>query len=435
MNILLYSEKASPRLSYIIDCIGSRISGQPVTITTDKTTFQQADAIRINYSAQQLTDNEIRIVPHGLLFENSISPQAIQCFDWKGHTAFFPTEGSLPFDLFAAAFYLVTRYEEYLPHEKDLYGRYAHTNSIAFTAGFLHLPLVDIWVQELARFIKSTYPSVTTIPATGTFRYIPTYDIDIAFSYKGKGLLRNLGASLRSSALRDITHRIAVLTGNRKDPFDVYDWLDALHEKHHLQPVYFYLLARMQKGYDKNIPPHAAVLQQLVRRHAALHYQTGIHPSWQSGDNAALLKEEISCLETMVQHSITMSRQHYIRMQLPATYRMLLQHGIEQDYSMGYGSTNGFRASTSNSFNWYDLDADTTTALQVYPFCYMEANSFFEQHYSAAMARKELQQYHDVVQSVNGTLMTIFHNHFLTEEPQWIAWRNMYAAYLQDNFS
>jgi len=147
-----------------------------------------------------------------------------------------------------------------------------------------------------------------------------------------------------------------------------------------------------------------------------------------------MLQWEKHKLVAIAQQPIQSARQHYIQFTLPYTFRCLLAAGITNDYSMGYGSINGFRASYTNSFYWYDVMREEQTALLLHPFCYMEANSFFEQGYSADQARAELQQYHDIVQSVNGQLITIFHNHFITEQPQWLAWRNMYADFLKANF-
>ena len=120
---------------------------------------------------------------------------------------------------------------------------------------------------------------------------------------------------------------------------------------------------------------------------------------------------------------------------MPDTYRNLIQEGILDDYSMGYGSINGFRASCCSSFYWYDLLEDQSTNLRIHPFCFMEANSFFEQQYSAEAAAKELQEYYNKVKMINGTLITIFHNHFLTQQEPWLPWRNMYADFIGKNFS
>lgn len=78
--------------------------------------------------------------------------------------------------------------------------------------------------------------------------------------------------------------------------------------------------------------------------------------------------------------TITKSRQHFIKMDLPETYEQLLRNGITGDYSMGSGSINGFRASTASAFYWYNLKTETVTQLKIHPFCFMDANSFMNKN-------------------------------------------------------
>ena len=109
-------------------------------ITTDAEKFRLYDGVKINYSTNRITTEEVCLESTELLFEKGIHPQTIDCFKINNYKAFFKTEGAnFPFDIFAASFYLLSRYEEYEPHEKDMYGRYAHENSIAFKEGFLNL--------------------------------------------------------------------------------------------------------------------------------------------------------------------------------------------------------------------------------------------------------------------------------------------------------
>ena len=137
-------------------------------------------------------------------------------------------------------------------------------------------------------------------------------------------------------------------------------------------------------------------MKHLIREHSD-HYSIGIHPSWQSGDDPEKLKLEILKLGHIAGKQISSSRQHYIRFTLPQTYRQLIDLGIESDFSMGYGSINGFRASVTSPFFWYDLEREEQTKLLLYPFCFMEANSFYEQKYSTQQAFEELKHYYDVV--------------------------------------
>ena len=148
-----------------------------------------------------------------------------------------------------------------------------------------------------------------------------------------------------------------------------------------------------------------------------------------------MLEKEVEVLQDIIHKPITISRNHYLRFTIPHTYRRLCAAGIRDEYSMAYGTINGFRASYTLPYRWYDLERELLTELTIHPFCFMEANSFFEQEYSAEEAGEEMQYYYDVVKKVNGEFITLFHNHFLTEQPQWIAWREMYRGFLDKNFS
>ncbi len=426
--LLIYTSHISSRLLYI----GGTLFHDAAAFTDSKEKFLAHTGPRINYSNERFCADALWIVPHGLLSETAISEQRIECAEWHGLKIFFITGGDIPFDIFAASFYLLSRYEEYLPHESDQYGRYAHTNSIAYKEDFLQLPLVNLWMQSLERKLHSSFNIHRS-----TFRFIPTYDIDIAYSYLYHSLPRNVFGFYRDllqGKFEQVVERGNVYSGRKPDPFDVYDWLDELHERYKLNPVYFFLLAAKRKGVDKNINPNTKGMRRLIERHAA-KYTTGIHPSWKSGDADALLKSEVGLLSKIIERKVERSRQHYLRMMLPATYRKLISIGIKDEYSMAYGTVNGFRASYAMPFKWFDLERNENTLLTVHSFCYMDSTAVFQQRETPEEALKELQHYFDIVRSVDGELITLFHNDFLTEQTAWIGWRKMYADFLEKNFS
>ncbi len=435
MKLLLFSTQSSPRLQYIFTIFCNAIGITSFDLTTNLNYYKAFIGARINYSDSRISQNECWVYPVNILFETEIAPQTITCFERKGYKAFFATSnGDFSFDVLAASFYLLTRYEEYLPHEKDEYGRYAHTNSLAYKEGFLQLPLVNTWLQECAHYLQQKYSFTNLQPPF--FQYVPTYDIDIAWSYYSKGFMRNMGGLVRNVLRGEwglSKERSMVLLGGVNDPFDVYEWLDGLHEQYSLHPVYFFLMAFKRGRYDKNIHPQNKNFKLLISKLSVM-YNSGIHPSWQSGDDSACLQNEIDSLKTITRKDIAYSRQHYIRMHLPQTYRQLIQAGIQYDFSMGYGSINGFRASFCLPYKWYDLTTEQATDLTLYPFCYMDANSKFEQKLSPQQALPEMDHYYKVIKKVNGTLVTIFHNHLLTEQPNQVAWRKMYEQFLQDHF-
>ena len=120
--MLIYVDVISNRFQYIVNFIGNEIGIEAFQLTQDKDAFKNHQGPKVNYSNERITDYECWIKPHGLLAENSFKEQTIECFEWNDSKAFFKTDGDFPFDIFAASFYLLSRYEEYLPHEKDMYG-------------------------------------------------------------------------------------------------------------------------------------------------------------------------------------------------------------------------------------------------------------------------------------------------------------------------
>lgn len=421
--LLIYSKESSPRLQYICKFIFEEILGIAYSLTTHAESFATHDGARINYN-EIYKDNTYNIEPHSLLFETAITGQKIECKGAAENIRFFCSSGAdHSFDIFAASFYLLSRYEEYLPHNKDYYGRYAHQNSIAHQMDFVKIPLVNFWIADLKKNLQQCFPEL--LFPEKNFSFFPTYDIDMAWSYKEKGWARNIAGFIKSPA----ADRLFVLGGSKKDPYDCYDFLDRLHEEHHVSPLYFFLAAKKNGEYDKHILPTNPAMNALINRHVN-KYEIGLHPSWQSNEAPHLLTEEKTTLETITGKSVSASRQHYIKFDLPHTYERLVATGITDDYSMGYGSINGFRASVASPFRWFNLLQNEITALCIHPFCFMDANCFYEEGLSAQESFTELKEFYYSCKKINGKLITVFHNNFLGTDKKFSGWKDLYSNFI-----
>lgn len=428
MPVLLYSPFITPRLNYVADFLSSYY-GVEFRCTSDKEGFLASEDTRINYSGQSLSAEEVSIEPAGLLFDTGVRDQAIHPFQHpNGYRAFYKARGDVGFDLLSAIFFLLTRYEEYLPHQKDPYGRYAYQNSTAYKGGFLHLPLINTWLEDFRQSLQLK----TQNSKLKTLNFLPTYDIDIAWSYKNKPRWVNAGGivkSLLKGDLRAVKERRAVRDGAARDPFDSYAFMDSLHKQYGLKPIYFIHVGQKRNRYDKNIPTANPEFRKLIQSLAA-KYPVGLHPSWASNSEPHLLATEKGVLEEIIGRPVTMSRQHYIRWEVPHTFRRLIALGITDDYSMGYGSINGFRASVATPFYWYDLEREEQTLLRLHPFPFMDANAFFEQKQTPEQSLREGLAYGNLVREVNGELITIWHNPFLGTDPLFKGWKEAYAKFL-----
>ncbi|HVZ24644.1 MAG TPA: hypothetical protein VG842_01230, partial [Sediminibacterium sp.] len=327
----LYTPVSSPRLEYIVATL---FPGLPVV--TSPSVLNQAGSIKINYSTEKIPGT-FRVHPSGLLEESHIRPVEMPVIQWQSLPAYFATADDLGFDIFSAAFYLLSRYEEYLPHQKDAYDRFIPEQSLAYRDGFLQKPLINCWMH-VCRDILSQFFMQDAIPAEETFRFQPTYDIDIAYAYRYHPLWKSVFGFYRdllTGQLDRVLERGNVYSGRTEDPFDIYSWIDALHRDS--TPPVFFLLGLLQKGpEDKNLLLKNPAIRQLFRK-LSDRYPVGWHPSRESGKQPGLFPREKQALESVLGKPLFRSRFHYLSFQLPEDYRKLVQAGIQEDYSMGYG--------------------------------------------------------------------------------------------------
>ncbi|PCJ81142.1 MAG: hypothetical protein COA57_14490 [Flavobacteriales bacterium] len=437
MKILIYTPKVSNRLQYVFRLIFKEILRVEVEFTKNLEEFKLAEGVKISY-AQKPVDEGLYFGAHSLLFEKGIKEQNITCFDWDETKAFFKTpallqergQGEVPFDPFAASFYLVSRYEEYLPHRKDIHGRFPPEEGLAFQNSFLQKPVVNIWAQKIKEIIQKKHSSFQ-FPVS-SFQFIPTIDVDSAFAYKEKGWVRTAGAYARSLIemnLAEISERTKVLLGQQPDPFDTFDYLIDLQEKYRFKPIYFFLVADYGLN-DKNVPHTSKKFRSLIK-HVGDYADVGTHPSYGSNEKPTKLKTEISRLRNALHKDITKSRQHFLKLNMPQTYRQLLENDITEDYTMGYASELGFRASICTPFNFYDLDLEAETKLKVHPFCLMEATLKYYKNTPPAESMQHFKPVIDAVKTVNGTLYTVWHNEFLSEKNEFKGWKSVFEEIVE----
>ena len=190
--LLIYTPKITSRLKFVFKQICTRILGIPIDFTSVIEVFIAHSGPKMSYGAQPL-GSEFFIKSNGLLFEQGLSDVEISVQKWENTKCFFYVgeKSSIPFDIFSAAFFLLSRYEEYLPHVKDVYGRFTKEHSIAHQHNFFHQPVVDLWAYKLKAALEDYFPEITF--QKRSFNIHPIIDIPMAYFFKNKGLLRTIG--------------------------------------------------------------------------------------------------------------------------------------------------------------------------------------------------------------------------------------------------
>ncbi len=431
-KILFLIPKRTNRLIYILNHFANNAWGINVNYTTKKEDFIKFDGPKMHYGYSAI-DNELFIAAEQLLFERGIEDHEISIGEFNNRPTLFPTynrNSIVNFDIFAASFYLITRYEEYLPFIKDKYGRFSAHQSLAHINGFLQKPLIDIWAKYLADKLQESFPELEI--QTPEYKFIPSIDIDAAFAIKHKGALRTIGGYLkdvRNWDLEELKLRNRVIFGKEKDPFDTFDFIFDIHKKYDIRPFFFILFAAYGTN-DKNTPTYNNTFKELVS-YIADNGSIGIHPSFTSNSVSGKLKKEIHKLSKVIHSEITQSRQHFLILHMPGTYRNLINHGITDDYSMGYADEIGFRASTSRKYLFYDLEMEYTTSLWIHPFTAMEGTLRDYNSMDIKSSEKALYGIIDEVKSVDGTFISLWHNESLSDKKRWVGWRDLYEKMIQ----
>ncbi len=224
--LLIYTHKITPRLNYVFKHVFTRILNIPISFTTKIEDFIAHDELKITYTKHPL-HNEFFVKSHELLFEQGIGDVEINMQNWEDAPCFFPAnndKSALPFDIFAAGFYLLSRYEEYVPHVKDEHGRYPATESLAYKNNFLEDPVIDIWAYKLLDALKERFPDA--VFKNPVFTFMPIINVPLAFAYRKLGIMRTVGGTLRdllNLRLGRVWQRFKVLFGFMKDPYSTLE--------------------------------------------------------------------------------------------------------------------------------------------------------------------------------------------------------------------
>lgn len=401
--------------------------------TTDKESFFVSESPKLHYDKYPFAEEpSLYQQASSLLFERDISDQNVKVCNYKDSKAIYPVfndKSLLPFDIFSASFYIISRYEEYLPHVSDQYNRFQPHDSILYKMNVIEKPIINIWAKELGELIKSHYPEV--ILKKKNFRFVPTYDIDAAWAYKNKGFFRTIASSCRDLLhfdINEIKTRWNVLRNKRMDPFDTFEYQIKLQKELKINPLYFILCGDYNTN-DKNISIKNKEFQQLIK-HLGDYALVGIHPSFSSYLNKNMIKEEIYRLSDVLKREVTISRQHFLRLSLPSSYQILIELDITDDYTMGYASQAGFRAGYADTFKFFDLENDMKTKLNIHPFALMDGTMRDYLNLDLQESYEKAKKLVDEVKNVNGTFILLWHNETLSGEKRWEGWITLYRKIL-----
>lgn len=430
-KLLIFAPVITPRVEYSFGLIFQNILGVDLIFSSNQEEFKQSVLPKINYSPVNLSSG-LFLKANPILFEANIKSKEIEIVEFRQMSLFFPTSGDsfLPFDPFAMAFYLVTRYEEYLNENTDEHDRFADSENILVRLGLHQKPIVDLLAYWVAEEIANTFPEFRI--RKRTFQLMTTIDIDNAWAFKHKSFLISVGAILKAvfhGNVRELKQRASVFLGFRSDPYDTYKYILETYKGRLDRVLYFFLIGTRAK-YDKNIPHKNKSFRRLIASISTV-CEVGIHPSYASNEKPWLFETEKQRLENIIRKPVSKSRQHYLKLKFPKTYQTAMKSGITNDYTMGFASLAGFRAGTCTPFSFFDLSVNKSTGLVIHPFQTMDVALKNKLHLNPQTAWQLIEELMLEVKKVNGTFISLWHNESLSDSGLWPGWRKVFEQILE----
>lgn len=428
--LLIYTKKITPRISYTFKHVGLRILGIQISFTTAIEEFIAHVGPKISYGKKGM-GNELFFQSYGLLEQQGFETMDISVKKWDNTYGFFSVsnKSALPFDIFSSIFYMLSRYEEYLPHVKDDMGRFMASESLAYKEGFLNQPIVDIWAYKFKETLTQAFPKMEFPQKKLTIH--PIIEASQPYAYKQKGAFRSFvgySKNLFQGKFKYLLERTKVILGLKRDPLDTFKWIVNNAKKSNFDLTVFFLLGD-SLVFEESMNTHRQKFKMLIK-YVADYKEVGLIFSSNALNNYEVLRSEKRRIQEITNRSLRSSMNAEYLVNLPEIYRHLVELEIKRDFTMVFKETVGFRAGTCTPFLFYDLDFEVKTPLVIHPVAMTTAA--FQKRYVSDI-EKTVNNAISAIAAVNGTFTIAFSNKDFSRSEHNKIWRSIFSEKLQEH--
>lgn len=303
-------------------------------------------------------------------------------------------------DLIASAYYLLSRYDEYMQSEdRDSHGRFRADKSFLGRNNLLREPLIDQYTHLIYRLLEEEKPKRES-------RIYLTHDVDTITHYRrARGFVGGICRSLIGSGEKVSTIARA-LTDIENDPAYTFPFLvetDSKIEK--AEQIYFIKTIKTRAKFDR---PYYSLesndYQRLIE--TTTGSAIGLHTAYSTFDDATTLSAQNKEIKARLH------RAHYLRILPPEKMGLYAETGITDDFTLGYAETTGFRLGTTRACRCINPETGELLPITLHPLTVMDG-TLSERHYMALtleQAKKECKRLIDTTLKYQGDITLLWHN-------------------------
>lgn len=326
-------------------------------------------------------------------------------------------------DIFGAAFFMLSRYEEAICGARDEHDRFPARRSVACQEDFLHRPIVDEYVEVLWAAISRLWPRTTR--RRRTYKAVVSCDVDHPIHPAADSLIRMARTAARSmvdsqgwgSVLNLARNYVSAQTGDlRYDPYySGVNWIMDVNEVKGNEVAFYFIPEITDRKYDDTCSIAALPVMKMMQRIHARGHEIGVHPGYHTYQSKERTHSALACLtqalaRAKVQSDIHGGRNHYLRWST-STPGIWSEAGLRYDSTLAYAEQAGFRCGTCHEYPMYDLHARRALSVRQRPLVCMECTiaTYMGLGYTEAMLRK-INELKNAVRAVDGNFSLLWHN-------------------------
>jgi len=326
-------------------------------------------------------------------------------------------DGSVVFyaDIIASTFFMLSRWEETVVNVRDQHGRFPATASVAFKQGFLHQPIVDEYALILSAWIRVLLPQWS--PREGSFSIKLSHDIDMVrrFPNPYRAALTIAADIIKRRNPSDAWHNLRTIIPYLDPVFASIYRLSDLSLQYGMKSA-FHFMAATASSYDIGYDVFSPHVKRCIRELQLRGHEIGFHASYRSLNDLSRLAAEKAKLDAAAGTTSHGGRQHYLRFQVPYTWRHWEQLKFTYDSTMGYADHEGFRCGTCYSYRPFDIQANREINLWERPLIVMDATLWHYRNFTPSDGLRKIIGLALQCKQVRGTFILLWHNTSLKKE-------------------
>jgi len=403
-----------PERSYIINVIFKEFLGIEIQIILNTNlTHYEIKSNRLSKKIifpdlffGKINDNYLKnkyIPKHVYNFQSSFTGKMIPVIYGYCERIENKTEIYFGIDIFASAFFMLTRWEEYANFSRDKHNRFPATASVAYKNNFLHRPVVNEYIEFLWNLLK--YLGYKGERKRRNFQVIPTHDID-SFSFSNNTPKYFLHDLIIKRNLSILAKRMKSFV---RDPFHTFDYLMDISEQYNTQSRFYFMAGKNHP----NDPPkyyNTRKFRRLVDRINQRGHLIGYHGSYNTYNDPNLFMEEKSRLEDYIKAPIVEGRQHFLRFSVPQTWNIWDKAGMQIDSTMSYADHEGFRTGVCYDYPVFDIIQRKQLNIWERPLIFMEGSLINYQNVPPETFLQKIEYYSNTVRKYQGNFVFLWHN-------------------------